>query len=77
VAESVKTEQLVKIDFFENLLLLKSKSANLMKVRKQPGACAKEITDQKDILTIFMNFYGTTQKSISVHQLPQILPSSN
>jgi hypothetical protein len=32
VAESIKTEQLVKIDFFENLLLLKSKSTKLMKV---------------------------------------------
>jgi hypothetical protein len=27
-----------------------------MKVRKQPGACAQEIADQKDILRIFMNF---------------------
>jgi hypothetical protein len=32
VAESVKTEQLTKVDFFEDLLLLKSKSAKLMKV---------------------------------------------
>jgi hypothetical protein len=58
VAESVKTEQLVKIDFFEDLLLLKSKSAKLMKVRQQPGACAQEIADQKDILRNFTNFYG-------------------
>jgi hypothetical protein len=42
MAESVKTEQLVKINFFENLLLLKSKSAKLMKGRQQPGACAQE-----------------------------------
>jgi hypothetical protein len=77
VAESVKTEQLVKIDFFKNLLLLTSKSAKLMKVRQQPGACAQEIADQKDILRIFMNFYGTAQKSVSGQQLPYILPSSN
>jgi hypothetical protein len=48
-----------------------------MKVRQQPGACAQEITDQKDVLRIFTNFYGTAQKSISGQQLPQILPSSN
>jgi hypothetical protein len=48
-----------------------------MKVRQQPGACAQEIADQKDVLRIFTNFYGTTQKSISGQQLPQILPSSN
>ena len=30
--KSVKTEQQVKIDFFENLLLLKPKSAKLMKI---------------------------------------------
>jgi hypothetical protein len=48
-----------------------------MKVRKQPGACAQEIADQKDILKIVMNFYGTAQKSILGQQLPQILPSSN
>jgi hypothetical protein len=32
VAESVKTEQLTKIDFSEDLLLLKSKSAKLIEV---------------------------------------------
>ena len=31
--KSVKTEQQVKIDFFENIMLLKSKSGKLMKVR--------------------------------------------
>jgi hypothetical protein len=58
-------------------MLLKLKSAKLMKVRKQPGECAQEIADQKDVLRIFTNFYGTAQKSISGQQLPQILPSSN
>jgi hypothetical protein len=62
---------------FENLLLLKSKSEKLMKVRQQPGACAQEMADQKDVLRIFTIFYGTAQKSISGQQLPQILPSSN
>jgi hypothetical protein len=57
--------------------LLKSKSAKLIKVRQQPGECAKEIANQKDILRIFKNFYGTAQKSVSGQQLPQILPSSN
>jgi hypothetical protein len=70
VAESVKIEQLIKIDFFEDLLLLKSKSA-------KPGAYAQEISDQKDILRIFMNFYGAARKSVSGQQLPQILPPSN
>jgi hypothetical protein len=56
VAEYVKTEQLVKIDFSEDLLLLKYKSAKLMEVRQQPGACAQEIADQKDVLRIFTNF---------------------
>jgi hypothetical protein len=65
VTESVKTEQLVKIVFSEDLLLLQSKSAKLMKVRQQPGACAQEIADQKDVLRIFTNLYGTAQKSVS------------
>jgi hypothetical protein len=77
VAESVKIEQLVKLDFSEDLLLLKSKSAKLMKFIQQPGACAQEITDQKYVLRIFTNFYGTAQKSVSGQQLPQILPSSS
>ena len=33
VAESVKTEQQVNIDFFENVLLLKLKNVELTKVR--------------------------------------------
>jgi hypothetical protein len=40
MAESVKTEQLVKIDFSKDLLLLKLKNAKLMKVWQQPAACA-------------------------------------
>jgi hypothetical protein len=63
--------------FFENLLLLKSKSAELMKVWQLPGACAQEIADQKGVLRIFTTFYDIAQKSISGQQLPQILPSSN
>jgi hypothetical protein len=35
--------------------------------------CSK-ISDQKDILRFFMNFYGASQKSVSGQQLPQILP---
>jgi hypothetical protein len=77
VAKSVKTEQLTRIDFFEDLMLLKSKSAKLMKVWKQPRVYAQEIADQKDILRIFTNFYGAAQKSVSGQQLPQILPPSN
>jgi hypothetical protein len=63
--------------FFEDLLLLKSKSAKLMKVWIQPGAYELEIIGQKDILRIFTNFYGAAPKSISGQQLPQILPPSN
>jgi hypothetical protein len=40
-------------------------------------AFAQEIADQKDILRIFMNFYGAVPKSILGQQLPQILPPSN
>jgi hypothetical protein len=58
-------------------MLVKSKSAKLMKVWKQPGACPQEIADQNDILKIFMNFYGAAQKTVSGQQLTQILPSSN
>jgi hypothetical protein len=50
------------------------KCKKLMKVWQQPGACAQEIVDQKDVLRIFTNFYGTAQKSVSRQQLPQILP---
>jgi hypothetical protein len=77
VAESVKIEQLVKIDFSEDLLLLELKSAKLMNVRQQTGASSQEISDQKDVLRIFTNFYGTVEKCVSGQQLPQILPSSN
>jgi hypothetical protein len=77
VVESVKTEQLTKIYLCEDLLLLKSTSEKLTKVWKYPGAYAQEIADQKDILRIFMNFYGVAQKSVSGQQLPQILPPSN
>jgi hypothetical protein len=60
VAEIYQNRTAGKDQFFENLLLLKSKSAKLMKVRQQPGACAEEIVDQKDVLRIFTNFYGTS-----------------
>jgi hypothetical protein len=48
-----------------------------MKVLIEPGAYAQEISDQKDILKIFTNFYGSAQKSVLGQQLPQILPPSN
>jgi hypothetical protein len=35
------------------------------------------MSDKKDIMRIFTNFYGAAQKSISGQQLPQILPPSN
>jgi hypothetical protein len=65
------------MNFLEDLLLLKSKSAKLMKVWIKPGASAQEIAGQKDILRIFTNFYGAAPKSVSGQQLPQILPPSN
>jgi hypothetical protein len=40
-------------------------------------AYTQEIADQKDILRIFINFYGAAQKSVSGQQLLQILPSSH
>jgi hypothetical protein len=48
-----------------------------MKVWIQPGAYAKEIAGQKDIMIIFTNFYGAAPKSVSGQQLPPILPPSN
>jgi hypothetical protein len=48
-----------------------------MKVWIQPRAYAQEISNQKDILRIFTNFYDAAQKSVSGQQLPQILPPSN
>jgi hypothetical protein len=42
-------------------MLLKSKISKLMKVWKYPGACAQEISYQKDVLRIFINFYGAAQ----------------
>jgi hypothetical protein len=77
VQKSVKTEQLTKVNFFEDLLLLKLKSVKLMKVWIQPGAYAQEIAGQKDILRIFTNLYSAAPKSVSGQQLPQILPHSN
>jgi hypothetical protein len=65
VAEICQNRTVGKDHFFETLLLLKSKSAKLIEVRQLPGACAQEITDQYNILGIFTNFYGTTQKSVS------------
>jgi hypothetical protein len=59
LAEICQNRTAGKDHFFENLLLLKSKSAKLMKVRQQPGACAQEIANQKYVLRIFTNFYGT------------------
>jgi hypothetical protein len=56
VAESIKTEQLIEIDFFEALLLLKSKSAKLMKVWIKPGAYAQEIAYQKRYSENFHEF---------------------
>jgi hypothetical protein len=58
MAEIYQNSTAGKMIFLENLLLLKSKSEKLMKVRQQPGACAQEIADQKDILRIFTNFCG-------------------
>jgi hypothetical protein len=48
-----------------------------MKVWIYPGAYVQEISDQKDILIIFTNFYGAAQKSVSGQPLPQIVPPSN
>jgi hypothetical protein len=77
VAEIGENRTAGKDRFFENLLLLKSKSAKLMKVKQQSGACAQKTADQKDVVRIFTNVYGTAQKSVSGQQLPQILHSSN
>jgi hypothetical protein len=40
-------------------------------------AYAQEITGPKDILRMFTNFYGASQKTVSRQQHPQILPHSN
>jgi hypothetical protein len=51
-------------------MLLKLKSAKLIKVWKYPRSFSQEIADQKYILRIFTNFYGAAQKSVSGQQLP-------
>jgi hypothetical protein len=40
-------------------------------------AYTQGISDKKDILRIFMSFYGAAQKYVLGQQLPQILPPSN
>jgi hypothetical protein len=40
-------------------------------------AYSQETAGPKDILTIFMNFYGAAPKTVSGKQHPQILPHSN
>ena len=59
--------------FFEDLLLLKSKSFELTKGRYQPGAEAQTITAQSDIQRLFTNVYNEAQKSFLGQQLSQIL----
>ena len=61
------------MNFFEDLLLLKSKSVELTKVRSQPGAEAQNFTPQKGVQRFYTNFYGEAQKSVSGQQLSQAL----
>jgi hypothetical protein len=63
--------------FFGGSSVAQIKKCKTNKTLEITGACAQEIADQKQVLRIFTNVYGTMQKSISGHQLPQILPSSN
>jgi hypothetical protein len=60
VAEICQNRIADKGRFFEGFLLLKSKSVKIM----------KEIASQKDILRIFMIFYGATPKSVLGQQHP-------
>ena len=51
-AESVKTGQSVKIEFFEALLQLKSKNLKLKKDRQKHRACCKTLSEKDKILVI-------------------------
>jgi hypothetical protein len=68
---------MIKVDFFEDLMLLKSKSAKTNESLDITWGIFKRNCRSKDILRIFTNFYGAAPQSISGQQLPQILPPSN
>ena len=59
-------------------MLLKSKSAKLMKVRQQSGADAQKLAAQYDVLAGNTNFFGDSTESVSERHLPKsyLLPIS-
>jgi hypothetical protein len=81
VAESVKIEQLTKIDFFEDILLVKSKSVKLIKFGNNLGLMHKK-SQIKKIFRKFSRIF-TVQRRNLFHDsnfpksyLPQIRGSS-
>jgi hypothetical protein len=77
MAEIYQNRTADKGRIFRGFSVAQIKSVKLMKVWIKPGAYAQEIADPKDILRIFMNFYGAATKSVLGQQHPQILPHSN
>ena len=67
-AESVKTGQSVKIEFFEALLNLKLENLKLNKGRKNPDTCGQTFSATDDVLW-FLGFANSEeQKSVSRQQ---------
>ena len=73
IAEICQNRPAGKTIFFEDLLLLKSKSVELNKVIQKPGAEEQKFTPQKDVQRFYTNFYGEAQRSVSGQQLSQSL----
>jgi hypothetical protein len=65
VAKICQNRTIDKDRFFVGSSVAQIEKSKLMKIWQQPGACAQEITDQKVVLRIFMNFYSTAQKYVS------------
>jgi hypothetical protein len=77
VAEICQNRIAEKDRFFRGASVAQIKKCKTNKSLEITWAYAQEISGQKYILRIFMNFYSTAQKSVSGQQLLQILPSSN
>ena len=67
--KSVKTEQQVKIDFFENLMLLRSENPELRKVVYISLDYAQNISGRFDFSKIYYELNGGQQKSVSCAEI--------
>ena len=69
--ESVKTEQPVKMNFFEALNLLRSENSKLMKVAYISEDNAQEISGHLDFSTVGYDLNGEQQKSVPARNSKQ------